>query len=111
MAAFRTQGPLLSFTGATTAPTSVLPTGETVGNVQRQQYVLTNTDGTTDCVVGWGATDTIAKAASVVANASQNCYYLLRGTQVVISAQVGSSFTGTTAASTAIIKVQSGEGD
>lgn len=108
MNAFEPKGPLLSFTGATSAPTSVQAIS--LDNVQTQQYVLTNIDLSNDCVVGWALTDAQAKLNAVAANGSQKCYYLLARSQVVITAQPGAFFSGITTANTAVVKVQSGIG-
>lgn len=110
MKAFLPQGPIESFTGATSAPTSVQPKGATIGEVQEQQFVLTNTDGSNDCCVGWGKTDASAKL-NAVAGTSMMQYWLLHGTQVVVTAPVGSFFSGITGSSTAVIKVQAGLGN
>ncbi len=111
MNAFRPIGPVMSFTGATSAPTSVQSV--TKDGVQGAiQYVLTNTDGTNDCVVGWSTiSDADAKLKAVVASGFPDCYYLLRGTQIVITAPAGAYFTGITASSTAVVKVQAGAGN
>ena len=110
MIAFDTCGPLLSFTGANTAPTSV----QAISNdgVQQMQVVVTNTDAANDCVIGWGASDAVAKANAVAAAASSNCYYLLARSQVVITTGTNMYFTGITPGSgvTAVVKVQSGYG-
>ena len=107
---FRPTGPLLSFTGANTAPTSVVAVS--LNNIVDQQVCLTNTDVANDCVVGWGASDAQAKLNAVVANLSQSCYYLLARTQVVVGIPSGSYITGITPGSgvTAVIKAQAGEG-
>ena len=109
MNAFQPRGALLSFTGATSAPTSVQAT--TQDNVDNFQVMLTNIDPTIDCGVGWGASDAAAKANAVASAGSPNCYYLLRGTQVAITVAPGSYFSGITPASTAVIKVQAGTGE
>ena len=104
-------GPLLSFTGANTAPTSVQAISK--NNVVDQQVCLTNTDGANDCVIGWGASDANAKTNAAVANLSHNCYYLLHSTQVVVGIPSGSFITGITPGGgvTAVIKVQAGQGN
>lgn len=108
MFAFEPKGPLLSFTGATTAPTSVQAIS--LDGVQTQQYALTNTDQNNDCVIGWGMSDAAAKLNAAAGATTQKCYYLLARSQVVVTAQPGAYFSGITAASTAVIKVQSGIG-
>ena len=109
MIAFSPSGPILSFTGATSAPTSVHAVSLTGVNVQ--QYMLSNTDSTIDCVVGWGATDSEAKLNADAGSNVSKCYYLMRGTQVAITASTGAFFSGITGSSTAVIKVQAGYGN
>lgn len=105
MIAFQPDGPILSFTADTSAPTSVQVVPS---SVQSGQVILTNTDATDDCVVGWGQNDAAAKANAVAGN-SQNQYFLLHGTQVVITA-TGPYFTGIAGAS-CVVKVQAGTGN
>ncbi len=107
MIAFTPDGPILGFTGATSAPTSVQAASS--NSVGSQQYCITNTDATNDCCIGWGDSDAKAKAAAVV-GASQNQYWVLRGSQVIVTAAPNAYFSGITGASTAIIKVQAGYG-
>jgi len=110
MIAFDTQGPLLSFTGANSAPTSVQAIS--LDGVQQQQVVLTNTDVANDCVVGWGASDTVAKLNAAAGAGCSNCYYLLARSQVVVTTGSGMYFSGITPGSgvTAVVKVQAGYG-
>ena len=111
MNAFVPKGPLLSFTGANTAPTSVQVVS--LDNIVDQQVCLTNTDTSNDCVVGWGASDAVAKLNAAAGSTVCNCYYLLHGTQVVVGAPSGSYFSGITPGSsvTAVVKVQAGTGN
>ena len=111
MLAFRPSGPLLSFTGATSAPTSVQAIS--FDGVDEVQVMLTNTDSAIDCVVGWGYTDAIAKAAAAApaTPAGVNCYYLLHSTQVCVTVPAKAYFSGITGSSTAVIKVQPGYGN
>ena len=108
MIAFDSQGPLLNFTAATSAPTSVQAV--TLDNVENQQYMLTNTSNSVDAVIGWGATDALAKTAAAAGATVQNCTYLLARSQVVITGSTGAFFSGITASSTAIVYVQAGYG-
>jgi hypothetical protein len=108
MIAFQPTGPILSFTGASSAPTSVQPLS--TNGVRNQQFCLTNTDSTNDCVVGWGQTDAEAKLNAAVATASQKCYYLLARSQVIVTAGPEAFFSGIAVASTSVIKVQCGYG-
>ena len=108
MVAFEPQGPIVVFVAATAAPTAAQLTQS--GNLQSDQVMLTNVSSTVDAIIGWGQTSDTAKLNAVV-GASPNQYYLLRGTQVVVSAK-GPYFTGLTdGASTAAIKVQPGTGN
>ena len=106
MIAFNPQGPVVSFTGATTAPTAVQATNS--AGTQTQAYTITNISATIDCVVGWGNTAAQAALNAVVASGSANCYYLPFNTQRVIIAPPDAYFTGITASSTAVVKVQAG---
>jgi len=108
MIAFRSSGALLKFTAATSAPTSVQAAPLTGTN--EQQYVLTNSDPSNDAVVGWGASDAIAKLAAAAPVTTPNCYYLMARSQVVITGPSGAYFSGITAASTAVVYVQTGYG-
>jgi hypothetical protein len=105
---FAPNGPVLSFTTAAAAPTSVQAI--TSDGVPNSQVVLTNTDTTNDCVVAWGQTDAQAKTNAVVANASSNCFFLLHNTQVVITAAPNAFYTGIAVAGSPIVKVQAGIG-
>lgn len=108
MIAFDPNGPLLSFTAATSAPTSVQAIS--LDSVQNQQYVLTNTSSSIDAVIGWGQTDAAAKLAAAAGSNTSNCYYLLHGSQVVITAATNAYFSGITASSSALVYVQTGYG-
>lgn len=112
MIAFDPQGPLLTFTAASSAPTSQQAT--TPDNVMNQQVCLTNTSSSIDVIIGWGASDAQAKLAATApsgtSNAS-NCFYLLRGTQAVITTAPNAYFTGISVSSTAVVYVQAGYGN
>lgn len=110
MRAFQPTGNIQSFTAATpNAPTSQ----QAVSNDQtgNQQYVLTNTDGTNDAIIGWGASDAEAKANAANGTSVKNCYYLLHGTQVVVTGSRDAFFTGISVAGSPVIKVQPGYGN
>lgn len=109
MSAFSPKGPLLNFTAATSAPTSVQAIS--LDGVQEQQVVLTNTSGSVDAVIGWGTSDAIAKLAAAAGTSVVNCYYLMHGTQVTLTVPAASYFSGITSASTAVIYVQAGSGE
>ncbi len=108
MIAFHPKGPLLSFTGAVTAPTSVQAIGLT--NEECQQYCVTNISTSIDCVLGWGQTDAEAKLNAAAGSGVSQCFYLPFGKQTVLTGPPNAYFTGITASSTAVIKVQAGKG-
>jgi len=110
MNAFRPKGPLLSFTGANAAPTSVQAIA--LDATVYQDVCLTNTDTSNDCVVGWGLTDAVAKTNAAAGASVSSCYYLLARSQVIVRISSGSFITGITPGSgvTAVIKVQAGDG-
>lgn len=100
-------GPILSFTGASSAPTSVQAVSN--DNSVAAQVCLTNADTTNDCVIGWGATDAQAKL-NAAAKLSSSCFYLPHGTQRILTVPSGFYYTGIAVASTSVIKVQVGNG-
>lgn len=106
MNAFQPKGNIASFTGATSAPTSVQSNGPDSQNAQ--QYILINTSTSIDCTVGWGQSDDEAKLNAAAGAAVVNCYFLMHGTQVCITGPVNAYFTGITASSTAVVKIQAG---
>ncbi len=106
MPAFQPQAPILAFAADATAPTSVLVAWSS--NLQSGAVMLTNTSATVGVTVGWGASDTIAKA-NAVAGASVNQFWLAAGDQTMISIN-GRYMTGI-AASAVPVKVQAGTGD
>ncbi len=109
MLAFRPAGPLLSFTAASSAPTSVQAIS--LDGVNETQVVITNTDTANDAVVGWGDSDAKAKAAAAAPanDRGVNCYYVLHGSQIVVTVPANAYFSGISS-STAVIKVQAGYG-
>ena len=109
MIAFRPAGPLLGFTAAASAPTSVQAIS--LDGVQQQQVVITNTDTTNDAVVGWGISDAVAKLNAAAAASVQNCTYVLHASQIVVTVPSNSYFSGITGSSTAVVKVQAGYGN
>ena len=106
--AFQPTGPLLGFTGATSAPTSVQAI--TLNNEQSSRVCLTNA-GAVACVVGWGQTDTQAKLAAAAGSTVINCFALLPSSQLIVVVPSGSYFSGITGSSTAAITVQAGNGE
>lgn len=109
MIAFQPKGPLLSFTAATSAPTSVQAIS--LSNSNAQQILVTNVSSTIDVVIGWGQTDAEAKLNAAAGSTVQNCSYVLRGTQVVITAAPNAYISGISVSSTAVMWVQAGLGN
>lgn len=102
-------GPLLTFTAATTAPASVQVISLT--GVRSNDVKIDNTSSTVDAVIGWSTTS----SAQAIINASaaatvRECAMIQHGTIQVISLPEAAYVTGKTASSTAIIYVQTGIG-
>lgn len=106
MVIFRPTGPILSFTAAASAPTSVQAVS--VGDAFNLAVKMHNTDTTNDAVVGWGSTDAIAKANAAAPATACNCVYLQHGETLVVEASPNSYFSGIATANTAVVKVQTG---
>lgn len=118
---FTQQGPTVTFTADTTAPTPVQAPG--AGNNAPGSYVLSNT-GTVTVFIGYGADQptipgvqqfqsgkALATARAVIPTGTPTfCYPLLPGFQVTIAAPPGSWFTGITASSTAAVYITPGDG-
>ncbi len=108
MTAFQPTGPLLSFTSASSAPSSVQIV--TLDSAREGQCMVTNVDGTNDAVIGWGQSDTEAKLNAAAGTNVNKCVYILRNSSRIISIPAGSYVSGIAVASTAVIKVQAGYG-
>ena len=104
MSVFNPQGKPLSFTGATSAPTSVVPTS--VHGFDCDTFRIVNESATIACVIGWGATDAIAKANAAAIN--ESCCVVPPFGVIDVVAQPNSYFSGITPSSTALIFVQAG---
>lgn len=102
-------GPLLTFTAATSAPTAV----QAISNsqVHSNDLKIDNTSGTIDCVIGWGQNSEQAILAAAATSDQMNCAYIMRGTIQVVSVPNGAYVTGKTASSTAVVYVQTGIGN
>ncbi len=109
MIAWTPQGPLLSLTAASSAPTSVRVTSQS--QVTSMQVKFDNVSATIDAVMGWGQSDAEAKANAAAAADCVKCFYLLRGTVQVVTIPNGAYVTGISVSSTAVVKVQSGIGN
>jgi hypothetical protein len=104
--AFSPLGTTVSFTAASTAPTSVQATS-TSGQRSAFQYRIVN-EGKETVLLGVGVDDAaaIAAAASLAAGAVP----MVPGAVEVLGFPAGSHFTGKTASGTAVVYVTPGEG-
>lgn len=110
MQPFQPSGKTIAFTGATTAPTAVLPTSYT--GVRGTQMLLSNVGAVTVfiCMSSVSSADAIAKGV-VPTGTAQDCFPLLAGTQVVVTATSDTTYvTGVTGSSTAIVYCTPGVG-
>lgn len=103
---FNPDGPIISITASTSAPTAV--TVAPTNNVGVQQYHIVNTSSTNDVVVGWGANTIQANLAVVNSTVQANCYYLLRASDAVINGPANALFTAQCSASTVSVNIQAG---
>jgi len=108
MIAWTPQGPLLSFTADTTAPTSIQLISK-AGSQTAMQVKIDNTDGTDDVVVGWGQSDAEAKLNAAAASNVINCCFIMHSTIQVITVPNGCYMSGISGAA-AIVKAQIGVG-
>ena len=104
MSKFTPLGTPLSFTAATTAPTSVQPI--LADGIQQTAYRIVSESVTTACVIGWGKSDAEAKANAAAINS--NCAVIPAYGLIDIVAPHGSYFSGITSSSTAVMYVQPG---
>jgi hypothetical protein len=105
-AAFYPSGPIVGFTSASTAPTSVQVTS--LDGTSAPIVMLTNIDATNDAVVGWGVDDTQAKVNSDASKGSNKCVVVPHASSVFVAAGPNAYFSGIALSSTAIIKAQAG---
>ena len=106
---FQVGGKTCTVTAASPAPTPVQCPGNS--GTQTPQFILTNVSSTVDAWISWGQTAGAATANATIPTATtQFGYYLLRGTQITVSAPPNSFFTGTTGSSTAVVYITPGTG-
>lgn len=103
MTAFAPSGIIVSFTAASSAPTSAQAVS--MNGCRNTLYMISNI-GAVGAIIGWGVSDAIAKLNA--GNVNNNCVYVPPITTVYINATPESYFTGISDSSTAVIKVQSG---
>ena len=104
--AFSPLGTTVSFTAASTVPTSAQAKSAT-GKQNSFQYRIVNA-GTELVLLGVGVDDTAAKAAA--ASIAAGAIPLVPGAVEVLGFPAGSYFTGKTASGTSVVYVTPGEG-
>lgn len=104
---FSPLGPTVTFTAATTAPTSAQAVSTAPTTRPARAFRIFNASSSTTVLLGVGATDTAAKdaAASLAAGAIP----IAPGTVEILGLPAGSFFTGSTASGTAVVYVTPGE--
>ena len=105
--AFSPTGLTVSFTAATTAPTSAQAVSSAPSMRPARQYRVVNT-GAVTVLLGVGVDDAAAKtaAASIAAGAVP----ILPGAVEILGFPAGSFFSGVTSTSTSVVYVTPGEG-
>ena len=105
--AFSPLGTTVSFTAATTAPTSAQAVSSAATTRPAYQYRVVNA-GSELVLLGVGVDDTAAKAAA--ASIAAGAVPLVPGAVEVLGFPAGSYFSGKTAANTSVVYVTPGEG-
>lgn len=106
---FEIQGKTVTFTGATSAPSTVQCVSS--NDTRSPQYMLTNI-GNVDVWVSYSSVTSQATLNAVIpTGTSQFGVWVLARTQVVISGPPDAFFTGITASGTAIVYVTPGYGE
>lgn len=104
---FSPTGLTVSFTAATTAPTSAQAVSTAATTRPAYQFRVFNA-GQQLVLLGVGVDDTAAKAAA--ASISAGAIPIAAGTVEVLGFPAGSYFTGKTAADTSVVYITPGEG-
>lgn len=102
---FNPEGPVISISASTVAPTAVQITSAT--GVPCSSMLMQNTNATVDATMAWGGT-TLEAAANLASISSPNQYYLPAANQVVVVARPDGFFTGSTTTVSATIRLQPG---
>ena len=105
-APFTPSGNTVTFTAATTAPTSVQALSTTLGG---NQYRVLNA-GSVTAFLGIGTTSNAANTAAAVVTSSQGSIPLLAGTDEILTFLPNAWFTGITGSSSAVIYITPGDG-
>lgn len=106
--AFSPLGLTVTFTAATTAPTSAQARSAAPTTRPAREYRITNASTTTTVFLGVGGTNAAAQAAA--ASLAAGAIPLVPGAVEILGFPDGSFFTGTTASDTAVVYVTPGEG-
>lgn len=104
---FSPLGLTVSFVAAVTAPTSAQAVSSAPTTRPAYQYRIVNA-GSETVLLGVGATDAAAQAASV--SIAAGAIPLLSGAVEILGFPAGSFFTGDTASGTSVVYVTPGEG-
>lgn len=105
--AFSPTGLTVSFTAASTAPTSAQAVSSAPATRPANRYRVVNA-GTQVVLLGVGATDAAAKTAA--ASIGAGAVPILPGAVEILGFPAGSYFSGVTATSTSVVYVTPGEG-
>jgi hypothetical protein len=106
-APFTPSGNTVTFTAATSAPSTVQAVSTTLGG---NQYRVLNA-GSVTVFLGIGQTSAQAAASATVVTTTANCIPLLAGTDEILSFSPNAWFTGITGSSTAVVYITPGDGD
>ena len=105
--AFSPLGTTVSFTAASTVPTSAQAVSSAPTTRPTYEYRVVNA-GTEAVLLGVGATDAAAKSAA--ASIAAGAIPILPGAVEILGFAAGSYFTGKTASGTSVVYVTPGEG-
>lgn len=108
-AAFTATGNTFTLTAATSAPTPVQVTSNTLGG---NQYRVINSSTTTGCFLSYAQASADATTNCVIPTAGnpQKVVYLLPGTDEIISFVPNVYFTAITSSGTAVLYITAGDG-
>ena len=106
--AFSPLGLTVTFTAATTAPTSVQAVSTAPTTRPARAFRIVNTSTSTTVLLGVGATDAAAQAAAV--SLAAGAIPLVPGAVEILGFPANSFFTGDTASGTAVVYITPGEG-
>jgi len=105
-APFTPSGNTVTFTAATSAPSTVQAVSTTIGG---NQYRILNA-GSVTVFLGIGTTSSAASNNAVAVTSSQASIPLLAGTDEILTFAPNAYFTGVTGSSTAVVYITPGDG-